>query len=63
LKLHQNKELFQDAVLAASQRFGIPEIYVEKDFFNENICYSRNKLEHFNICDIQIQSLRTLLDF
>ena len=27
MKLHQNKVLFKDAVLAASQRFGIPEIY------------------------------------
>jgi hypothetical protein len=29
LKLHQNKGLFQDAVLSASQRFGIPEIYID----------------------------------
>lgn len=33
LNLHQNKELFRDAILAASQRFGIPEIYVEKDYW------------------------------
>lgn len=33
MKLHQNNELFQDAVLSASQRFGIPEIYVEKDYW------------------------------
>ena len=33
LKLHQNIELFQDAVLSASQRFSIPEIYVEKDYW------------------------------
>ena len=29
MELHQNKDLFRDAVLAASQRFGIPEIYIE----------------------------------
>lgn len=33
MKLHQNKELFSDAVLAASQRFNIPEIYIEKDYW------------------------------
>ena len=33
MKLHQNIELFQDAVLSASQRFSIPEIYVEKDYW------------------------------
>jgi hypothetical protein len=37
MELHQNKDLFRDAVLAASQRFGIPEIYREisgKRFIN-----------------------------
>ncbi len=33
MELHQNKVLFKDAVLAASQRFGIPEIYIEKDYW------------------------------
>ena len=33
MNLHQNKDLFKDAVIAASQRFGIPEIYVEKDYW------------------------------
>lgn len=31
MKLHENKELFQEAVLATSQMMGIPEIYIEKD--------------------------------
>jgi hypothetical protein len=31
--LHQNKDLFRDAILAASQQFGIPEIYIEKDYW------------------------------
>lgn len=30
MKLHENKELFRDAVLATSQQIGIREIYVEK---------------------------------
>ena len=33
MNLHENKTLFEDAVLAASQRFGIPEIYIEKDYW------------------------------
>jgi hypothetical protein len=33
MNLHQNAELFKDAVLAASQQFKIPEIYVEKDYW------------------------------
>lgn len=33
MNLYQNKELFQDAVVAAAQRFGILEIYVEKDYY------------------------------
>ena len=46
MKLHENKELFQDAISATSQQKGIPEIYIEKDYwvtltlhtiFNSNI--------------------------
>lgn len=33
MKLHENKELFQDAVTATYQQKGIPEIYVEKDYW------------------------------
>lgn len=33
MNLHEDKKLFEDAVLAASQRFGIPEIYIEKDYW------------------------------
>jgi hypothetical protein len=33
MKLHENKKLFEDAVLAASQHFRIPEIYIEKDYW------------------------------
>lgn len=33
MKLHENKELFQDAVIATSQQIGIREIYVEKDYW------------------------------
>jgi len=33
MKLHKNKELFKDAVIATSQLKGIPEIYIEKDYW------------------------------
>ena len=33
MKLHENKELFQDAIIATSQQKGIPEIYIEKDYW------------------------------
>ncbi len=33
MKLHENKELFKDAVMATAQQMGIPEIYVEKDYW------------------------------
>ena len=36
MRLHENKELFQDAVLATSQIKGISEIYIEKDYKNNN---------------------------
>ncbi len=48
MKLHQNKELFQDAVLSASQRFGIPEIYVEKDYWVTLVLF---KIFHSDIAD------------
>ncbi len=33
MNLHKNKELFRDAIAAASQRYNIPEIYIEKDYW------------------------------
>ena len=33
MKLHTNRELFQYAVVAASQSLNIPEIYIEKDYW------------------------------
>jgi len=33
MNLHENKELFRDAVIATSQLKGIPEIYIEKDYW------------------------------
>lgn len=33
MRLHENKELFQDAVVATSQQLSIKEIYVEKDYW------------------------------
>lgn len=33
MRLHENQELFQDAVIATSQQKGIREIYIEKDYW------------------------------
>lgn len=33
MKLHENKELFQDVIIATSQQLGIKEIYIEKDYW------------------------------
>jgi len=33
LKLHENREMFQDAIVATAQMFKIPEIFVEKDYW------------------------------
>ena len=46
--LHQNKDLFRNAVLAASQRFGIPEIYIEKDYW---VTLVLNKIFHSDMAD------------
>ena len=33
MKLHENIELFKTAIIASSQQKGIPEIYIEKDYW------------------------------
>ncbi len=33
MRLHENKELYKDAILATAQLKGIPEIYIEKDYW------------------------------
>lgn len=33
MRLHHQKELFQDAVTATAQQINIPEVYVEKDYW------------------------------
>jgi len=40
MKLHENKELFKDAIVATSQLKGIAEIYVEKDYWVTLSLYS-----------------------
>ena len=40
MKLHENKDLFKDAVIATSQLKGIAEIYVEKDYWITLSLYS-----------------------
>jgi hypothetical protein len=33
MKLHTNKKLFQDAIIATVQKQGIKEIFIEKDYW------------------------------
>ena len=33
MNLHKNKELFSQAIRLTAQRMGIPEIYIEKDYW------------------------------
>lgn len=40
MKLHENKELFKDAIIATSQLKGIAEIYIEKDYWVTLALYS-----------------------
>ena len=39
MNLHENQELFREAVPAASQRFKIPEVYIEKDYWVTWVLY------------------------
>lgn len=50
MKLHENKELFQDAVVATSQQLGIQEIYVEKDYWVTYVLFAifNNDIGCFN---------------
>lgn len=33
MRLHENKELFRQAVQFTAQQKGVPEIYIEKDYW------------------------------
>lgn len=37
MRLHQNEELFRQAIISTSQKIGIAEIYIEKDYW---VCYA-----------------------
>lgn len=37
MKLHENEELFQQAVQVTAERMGILDIYIEKDYW---VCYA-----------------------
>jgi hypothetical protein len=45
MRLHENKELFQDAIIATSQQKGIREIYIEKDYWVSFALYNIFKNE------------------
>lgn len=33
MRLHENRSLFQDAIVATAQQMKLPEIYIEKDYW------------------------------
>lgn len=43
MRLHENKELLQDAVMATSQHKGIPGIYVDEAHYNFHTSTGRYK--------------------
>ena len=45
MRLHENRELFRDAAIATTQQKGIPEIYIEKDYWVTYALYNRFKDE------------------
>jgi predicted nucleotidyltransferase component of viral defense system len=45
MRLHENKELFQDAIIATAQQKGIAEIYAEKDYWVSFALYNIFKNE------------------
>ena len=48
MKLHSNRELFQDAILATSEFINIRDIYVEKDYW---VTVSLYEIFHSEIAD------------
>lgn len=48
MNLHTNNQLFQDAVIAAAQRYNIAEIYIEKDYW---VTVALHKIFHSAIAD------------
>ncbi len=43
MRLHHNKELFAEAVIQTAQMMGLPEIYIEKDYW---VTYVLKRLSH-----------------
>ncbi|MBC8383821.1 MAG: nucleotidyl transferase AbiEii/AbiGii toxin family protein [Candidatus Cloacimonetes bacterium] len=48
MRLHENKELFLDSILATSQLLNLPEIYIEKDYWVTVALY---EIFHSNMAD------------
>lgn len=51
MKLHENEELFQDAVVATAQMLDIPEIFVEKDYW---VTLVLHKIFHSDMADVAV---------
>ncbi|WP_147676659.1 nucleotidyl transferase AbiEii/AbiGii toxin family protein [Algibacter pacificus] len=51
MRLHQNEELFRQAIISTSQKIGIAEIYIEKDYW---VCYALHLIYNSAIKDAVI---------
>jgi hypothetical protein len=47
MRLHENKELFQDAVIATAQQKGLSETIIEKDYWVTVALYPRSGSIYF----------------
>jgi predicted nucleotidyltransferase component of viral defense system len=51
MRLHENKELFSDAILKTSQELIIPEIFIEKDYW---VTFVLHSIFHSEMADIAV---------
>ncbi|MEP2058020.1 MAG: nucleotidyl transferase AbiEii/AbiGii toxin family protein [Maribacter litoralis] len=51
MTLHENRELFNQAIRATAQRMGILDIYIEKDYW---VCYALNTIFKGNFKDVVV---------
>ena len=58
MRLHENKELFLDSILATSQLLNLPEIYIEKDYWVTVALY---EIFHSNMADQTVFNRGTAL--
>ena len=51
MNLHLDKNNFEGAIVAAAEHFGIPEIFIEKDYW---VTYALHQLFHSDVKDLVV---------